>query len=85
MAILLSNTTIGNTAPVIGLISESFTTNSNSVTLSNSVNIFQTTVSVGGIIQLADIDYTISGNVVTLSDFYIESVPIEVKYLYTIG
>jgi hypothetical protein len=85
MANLLSNTTIGNTALVIGLISESFTTNSNSVTLSNSVNILQTIVSVGGIIQLADIDYTISGNVINLSDSYIENVPIEVKYLYSVG
>jgi hypothetical protein len=84
MANLLSNTAIGNTAPVIGLISESFTTNSNSVSLSYFINADQATVSVGGVIQLADIDYTISGATLTLSDSYIEIVPIEVKYLYSV-
>lgn len=83
MAQLLASTTIGNTAPAIGLISESFITTSNSITLSNSVSNTQTIVSVGGIIQVEDVDYTINDNVVSFSDSYIESVSIEVKYLYT--
>lgn len=83
MAQLLANTTIETAKPIIGLISEHFVTNSNSVTISNSLSNIQTMVSVGGMMQAEGIDYVISGNVINFSASYIEDTPIEVRYLYT--
>lgn len=83
MAQLLANTTIGIAEPIIGLISEHFVTNSNSVTISNSISNIKTMVSVGGMMQVEGIDYIISGNVINFSASYIEDTPIEVRYLYT--
>ena len=83
MAQLLSNTTISNSSPVIGLVSEVFdTSSSNSFTLSTIVTSNSILVIVGGVLESNFSVSVPSGNtIVTLSDSYVENIPVEIRYL----
>jgi hypothetical protein len=82
MAQLLSNTTIANSSIAVRLVSEVFDTSSNSFTLSTVVDSNNILVIVGGVLESNFSVSVPSGNtIVTLSDSYVENIPVEIRYL----
>lgn len=85
MAILKTGTTVGGAEVLVSLNSESFSTSasSNTFTLNRSTNAANIFVSVGGVLQAPDINYTVSGTTLQLAntDPLTASIPVEVKHL----
>jgi hypothetical protein len=85
MAILKTNTTVGAQTVVVGLDSESFSTSASSNTFSlgtitDEANVF---VTLGGIIQVPTLNYTITSNTLQLANTepLTSGIPLEVRYL----
>lgn len=85
MAILKTGTTVGGQEVLVSLNTQSFTTSasSNTFTLNRSTSSANIFLTVGGILQIPDTNYIVSGTTLQLAnvDPVVSSIPVEVRYL----
>lgn len=85
MAILKTGTTVGGAEVLVSLNSESFSTSasSNTFTLNRSTSAANIFVSVGGVLQAPDINYTVSGSTLQLANTLplVSNIAVQVKHL----
>lgn len=85
MAVLKTGTTVGGVEVVVSTNSESFSTSasSNTFTLNRSTTAANIFVSIGGVLQIPETNYIVSGTTLQLAntDPLTASIPIEVKHL----